>query len=81
MPATPPQRSLFTGLGETFLAVVLGNVIYYGALPYLPPMWRHDSESFRPDAGTVLDLAICAGVLGVIRLVRGMLLSKRKEGS
>lgn len=74
-------RSIFSGLGETFLAVVLGNIVYFSLMPYLPPAWQHDSESFRPDAGTVLDLAICALMLGIIRVVRGKLASHSKTTS
>ena len=68
MSDAPKKRSIFSGLGESFLAVVVGNVIYFGAAPYLPLGLQH--ELFRPDAGLVVDFLVCAGVFWVIRLVR-----------
>ncbi len=76
MPSVPPRRSIFSGLGETFLAVVLGNIIYFAAAPYLPPALQH--QLFRPDLGLLLDFLVCAGVFGVIRSVRTRLLSPSK---
>jgi hypothetical protein len=62
---------VFSGLGESFLAVLLGNVIYFGVSPWLPPALQH--ELFRPDAGLVLDFLTCAVVFGLIRLIRNRL--------
>jgi len=76
MSAVPPRRSIFSGLGETFLAVLLGNIIYFAAAPYLPPAWQH--QLFRPDLGLLLDFLVCAGLFGLIRLVRTHLLSPNK---
>jgi hypothetical protein len=69
-----PKKSIFSGLGETFVAVLLGNIVYFAASPYLPERWQH--ELFRPDAGLLLDFLVCAGVFGVIRLVRGRIVNR-----
>jgi hypothetical protein len=74
--APPAKRSIFSGLGESFLAVLLGNIIYFGASPMLPPNLQH--QLFRPDAGLLIDFLVCAAMFGLIRLVRTRLLSRRK---
>jgi hypothetical protein len=79
MPNAAPKRSIFSGLGESFLAVLLGNIVYFGVAPYLPQELEH--ELFRPDAGLVVDFLICAGMFGLIRLVRGKLASAGKGSS
>jgi hypothetical protein len=71
MANTPPRRSIFSGLGESFLAVLLGNIIYFGVSPYLPRGLQH--ELLHPDAGLLLDFLTCAAVFGLIRLVRAKL--------
>ena len=76
MAAVPPPRSIFSGLGETFLAVLLGNIIYFAAAPHLPPGMRH--EIFRLDSGLLLDFLVCVVVFGLIRLVRTQLLTRPK---
>jgi len=67
---TEPQskRSVFSGLGETFLAVVLGNLIYFCVSPFLPEREQH--ELFRIDYGLGLDFLFCVLALLMIRLVR-----------
>jgi len=76
MPTTLPKRSVLSGLGETFFAVVLGNIIYFWVAPYLPRELQH--ELFHPDAGLLLDFLVCAGVFGLVRLVRRQLASRGK---
>jgi hypothetical protein len=69
MAAPQPRKSIFSGLGETFLAVLLGNIIYFLCVsPFLPERFQH--ELFRLDGGLVLDFLICAAVFGVIQLIR-----------
>ena len=68
MATAQPRKSIFSGLGESFLAVLVGNIIYFGAMPYLPQRFQH--ELFRPDAGLMLDFLICAAVFGGIRYAR-----------
>jgi hypothetical protein len=62
---------MFSGLGESFLAVVLGNVIYFAASPYLPHALQH--ELFHPDVGLLVDFLTCAAIFGLIRLIRARL--------
>lgn len=76
MAAVPPRRSIFSGLGETFFAVILGNIIYFAAAPHLPLSLQH--QLFRPDLGLLVDFLICAAVFGVVRLVRTRLLTRPK---
>jgi len=63
-----PKKSMFSGLGETFLAVVLGNIAYLCVSPYLPE--RFQLELFQPNVGLLLDFLTCVAVFGLIRLVR-----------
>lgn len=52
---------------EYLVAIILGNAIYYFSLmPNLPEPLRH--RGFQTDWGTVVDLAVCAAVYGLIRL-------------
>ena len=76
MSFAPPDRSIFSGLGESFIAVVVGNLIYFSVAPLLPASLQH--ELFRPDLGLVLDFLVCVGVFGVTRLVRTQVLNRKK---
>jgi hypothetical protein len=50
---------------------LLGNAIYYLSLmPHLPEPLRH--HGFQADWGSVLDLAICAAVYGLIRVAQSL---------
>jgi hypothetical protein len=52
---------------EYLIAILVGNAIYfYSLMPNLPESLRH--KGFETDWGTVLDLAVCAAVYGLIRL-------------
>jgi hypothetical protein len=56
---------------EYFIAILLGNAIYYLSLmPHLPEPLRH--HGFQADWGSVLDLAICAAVYGLIRVAQSL---------
>jgi len=58
----PPKRWV-----EYLIAILLGNAIFYFSLsPHLPYGLRH--HGFDTDWGSLLDLAVCAGVYGLIRL-------------
>jgi len=58
----PPRRWL-----EYLIAILVGNAIYYLSLaPYLPDALRH--HGFQTDWGTVVDLAVCGAVYGLIRI-------------
>lgn len=52
---------------EYLVAILIGNAIYYFSLvPHLPEALRH--KGFSTDWGSLLDLAVCAGVYGLMRL-------------
>jgi hypothetical protein len=53
---------------QAFLAVVLGNVVYFVIAPSLPPVARH--HPFRLDLGVVLDFWFCLVAYGLIRTAR-----------
>jgi hypothetical protein len=53
---------------QAFLAVVLGNVVYFVISPSLPPIARH--HPFRLDLGVVLDFWFCLVAYGLIRTAR-----------
>jgi len=74
MSFAPQKRSIFSGLGESFLAVLLGNIIYFGFAPQLPERFQH--QLFRPDFGLLLDFLVCVVAFLVIRVVRSRLLTK-----
>jgi hypothetical protein len=52
---------------EYLIAILVGNAIYSLSLaPYLPDALRH--RGFQTDWGTVVDLAVCGVVYGLIRI-------------
>jgi hypothetical protein len=52
---------------EYLVAILVGNAIYYFSLmPNLPDALR--VHGFQTNWGTVLDLAVCGAVYGLIRL-------------
>jgi hypothetical protein len=53
---------------QTLLAILLGNLVYFALLPWLPPVARH--RPFRLDLGTLLDFFFCVVAYGVIRTAR-----------
>jgi hypothetical protein len=60
-----------------YLAVILiGNLLYFGLMPYLPAGARH--RSFHLDAGTLVDLWFCLIVFGIFELAE-FLWSRRKR--
>jgi hypothetical protein len=69
MADTREGTSFFKGWGESLVAVVVGNVFYFLAMPLLPERWRH--ELFRPDLGLAIDFLFCLAAFGLIRLLRG----------
>ena len=76
MSFAPQKRSIFSGLGESFLAVLLGNIIYFAVSPALPANLQH--QLFRPDVGLVLDFLVCVAVFALIRLLRTRLLTPKE---
>jgi hypothetical protein len=51
-----------------YLAIILiGNALYFAALPHLPPAARH--QRFKLDLGTLVDFWFCLVVFGIFELV------------
>ena len=50
------------------LAVLLGNLLYFAAEPFLSEEVRHSLYQF--DAGLLLDFAFCAGIYLLLRTAR-----------
>jgi len=59
------SRNFFISLA----AVVLGNLIYFLIMPYLPPAAQHRSYRLLPDLGLLIDFWICLVLYGVIALL------------
>lgn len=56
--------------------IVIGNALYFAAMPHLPAAARH--ERFKLDLGTLVDFWFCLVVFGLFELVR-FLLKRRKS--
>jgi hypothetical protein len=48
--------------------IVIGNVLYFAAMPHLPPAARH--VRFKLDVGTLVDFWFCLVVFGIFELIR-----------
>jgi hypothetical protein len=59
---------------QSFIAVVLGNAVYFLLMPYLPPAARHDPA--RADLGVIVDFWFCLVFWGLIKT-----LARRKPRS
>ena len=53
---------------QAFVAIVLGNIVYFVLLPSLPPAARH--HPLRLDLGMVIDFFFCVVAYGLIRTAR-----------
>ncbi|HEY6764691.1 MAG TPA: hypothetical protein VI386_07960 [Candidatus Sulfotelmatobacter sp.] len=53
---------------QAFLAIVLGNAVYFSIVSHLPPMARH--HPFKVDLGTLVDFWFCLVAYGLIRTAR-----------
>lgn len=49
---------------KMLLAILLGNVIYFAVMPFLPDFLTHNLYALDP--GLLLDLALCIAVYRVI---------------
>jgi hypothetical protein len=56
--------------GEALAAVLLGNMIYFAASPYLPESLQH--EPFEIDAGLAVDFAICVLAYVAVRWIHAI---------
>jgi len=59
---------------QSFIAVVVGNVVYFLLMPHLPPPARH--RLGKMDLGVVIDFWICLVFWGAIKT-----LARRKQTS
>lgn len=50
---------------QSFIAVVLGNVVYFLLMPHLPAAARHDPAKL--DLGVIIDFWFCLVFLGAIK--------------
>ena len=61
-------RSVLRRTVKQFVAVLLGNLLYFFLLmPHLPPAARH--APYRLDWGLLADLWVCLVIYGVIELL------------
>jgi hypothetical protein len=66
--ATVSKPSVMVNLLQAFVAVVLGNVVYFILAPSLPPMARH--RPLHLDLGIIVDFWFCLVAYGLIRTAR-----------
>jgi hypothetical protein len=52
---------------HSLAAVLVGNLVYFFVMPYLPLPAQHLSRSF--DLGMAVDFAFCLAILGIIKAV------------
>lgn len=62
------KPSVIVNLVQAFLAIVLGNVVYFILAPSLPFMARH--QPFHIDLGLLVDFWFCLVAYGLIRTAR-----------
>jgi len=62
------KSTVLVNLLQAFLAIVLGNVVYFVLAPSFPPAARH--RPFRIDLGMLIDFWFCLVAYGLIRTAR-----------
>ena len=62
------KSSVLVNLLQALVAIVLGNIVYFLLLPWLPPGARH--HRFKLDLGEVVDFWFCLVAYGLIRTAR-----------
>lgn len=62
------KSSMMVNLLQAFVAVVLGNLVYFVLAPSLPPMARH--RPLHLDLGIIVDFWFCLVAYGLIRTAR-----------
>jgi hypothetical protein len=62
------KTRVIVNLFQAFIAVVLGNIVYFAITPSLPPVARH--HPFQMDLGIVVDFWFCLVAYGLIRTAR-----------
>jgi hypothetical protein len=66
--ATVSKPSVMVNLLQAFVAVVLGNVVYFILAPSLPLLARH--RALHLDLGILVDFWFCLVAYGLIRTAR-----------
>jgi hypothetical protein len=62
--SSPVSKAARVNFVQSFIAVVVGNVVYFLLMPYLPAAARHTQKY---DLGVVVDFWICLVVFGLIK--------------
>jgi len=52
---------------HSLAAVLVGNLVYFFVMPYLPVAAQHMSRSF--DLGMAVDFFFCLAILGIIKAI------------
>lgn len=68
------SKPAVTNFVHALIAVIVGNVIYFLLVPYLPPAAHHMPH--RMDLGMVVDFWFCLLVLGIVKTV-----ARRRQAS
>jgi hypothetical protein len=71
-----PMRPAHIKWLKCFVAILLGNALYFALSPHLPPAARH--RSWEVDLGTVVDFWFCLAVYGLLEF--GAFLNSRRAG-
>ncbi len=61
------SKSAVNNFLHALIAVVVGNILYFLVVPYLPPAAHHVAR--RMDLGMVVDFWFCLVVLGIVKMV------------
>ncbi len=64
----PYRPGLAYRLAEMLAAILAGNILFLFLEPHLPRVLQH--RLFRTDWGLAVDFVLCAGLYGLIRLLR-----------
>ena len=62
------KPSVLMNFLQALVAIILGNIVYFVLLPFLPPVARH--HRFHVDLGTAVDFWFCLVAYGLIRTAR-----------
>ena len=62
------KPSVLVNLLQAFVAIVVGNVVYFALLPSLPASARH--HPLHVDLGMLVDFWFCLVAYGLIRTAR-----------
>jgi uncharacterized membrane protein YraQ (UPF0718 family) len=61
------SKSAVSNFVHALIAVVVGNILYFLVVPYLPPAAHHVAR--RMDLGMVVDFWFCLVVLGIVKMI------------